>query len=662
MLSWLTGPRITDVIEDLQTDPAYDTTFLEPPETPAPHFAVKAIKHAFFGTPAPEDANANAGKKLDSKPRTEPMNVKATSLPPPKEGLAPPSPSKHINGILMTPGTANKGRKTVSFGSQVVDNEGKKGNTGRSGIPNDCPGKFPSPWTPGTQLMLDVGSDKKPRTKLTEALYDARSTTQARSGQKPKARDDSDITIDLGAPRSESGRYWKEQYETYARKSEKEVKQLLARQQVAKNYAKKKDEEATILINQLSEERKRARNRERDLEQQIKDLQEHLRKATSEKNAANMTIALLNKKVDKQKDSIMVSPLDVPNNKTSFQIFEDLSKDVSNLQIDQEKRPQPRAQSRTRRTAAEPSPESISVMQPTQVPEENKENSPPKSRRPRRQTLPSTRPGSSHGNASRLGTEDALEASALLAKSLERPQIHESLAGPSATLPLKAPLSIRKPEPSRQNIPPKSPAVPLLSSPLPQPSPDANLWSCLDDSPLPQKIDSLAFPISSGPSFSKPSRPAPSSTRAPPRHRASQSVSVSHFQRTEALKATSFAPDKIADPLASRLDALRAGTGPKAVGSGSVSVGGIAKSGIGREELGGVSGARGAGAGAGPQRGVEKFDAARSGLLNVGEEVSYMRKEKEREKEVGRSGISVDRKEEARKRLLERRKKKDGGV
>ena len=43
----------------------------------------------------------------------------------------------------------------------------------------------------------------------------------------------------------------------YARKSEKEVKQLVARQQVAKNFAKKKDDEATALINQLSEERKR---------------------------------------------------------------------------------------------------------------------------------------------------------------------------------------------------------------------------------------------------------------------------------------------------------------------------------------------------------------------------------------------------------------------
>lgn len=128
----------------------------------------------------------------------------------------------------MTPGTANKGRKTVSFGSQIEDNEGKTSGTLRSGIPNNCPGKFPSPWNPGTELKLDSSSDKRPRTKLTEALLDARTTTQPQAGQKPKARDDNNITMDLGAPRSDSGKYWKEQYESYAERSEKEMKKVVS--------------------------------------------------------------------------------------------------------------------------------------------------------------------------------------------------------------------------------------------------------------------------------------------------------------------------------------------------------------------------------------------------------------------------------------------------
>jgi hypothetical protein len=55
----------------------YESTFIEPPETPAHQFAVKAFKHAIFGTPAPEDAK-DASKKSgyskresDRPPRTK---------------------------------------------------------------------------------------------------------------------------------------------------------------------------------------------------------------------------------------------------------------------------------------------------------------------------------------------------------------------------------------------------------------------------------------------------------------------------------------------------------------------------------------------------------------------------------------------------------------
>src|SRR4051812_26485275 len=102
----------------------YESTFLEPPETPAHQFAVNAFKHALFGTPAPEVAN-NTSKRADKKARIDATNAKTIILPAPSEDGPPLSPSKQPGGILMTPGTASKGRKTVSFGSQVVDNEGK---------------------------------------------------------------------------------------------------------------------------------------------------------------------------------------------------------------------------------------------------------------------------------------------------------------------------------------------------------------------------------------------------------------------------------------------------------------------------------------------------------------------------------------------------------
>lgn len=248
---WLEDDALTRKSEN-----NYESTFLEPPETPAHQFAVNAFKHAIFGTPAPEDA-AKTPKFHEKKAKIDAANAKVIELPTPTEEAPSLSPSKQPGGVLRTPGTASKGRKTVTFGSHVVDNEGKRVNIGKSGIPSDCPGKFPSPWTPGIELKLEPGSDKRPRTKLTEALLDARTTTQPKSGQKPKARDDSDITIDLGAPRSDSGRYWKEQYESYAEKSEKEMRKVIAKQQLAKKYAMKKDGEVIELATKLEQERKK---------------------------------------------------------------------------------------------------------------------------------------------------------------------------------------------------------------------------------------------------------------------------------------------------------------------------------------------------------------------------------------------------------------------
>jgi hypothetical protein len=510
-------------------DPAYDTTFIEPPDTPAPQFAVKAFKHAIFGTPAPEESNP--GRRLEKKAKIDAANSKATELPAPKEAAPPVSPSKG-NGILRTPLTANKSRKTVSFGAQVVDNEGKKGNMGKSGIPNDCPGKFPSPWTPGTELKADPSSDKKPRTKLTEALYDARTITQPKSGQKLKARDDSDITIDLGAPRSESGKYWKEQYEKYAERSEKEVKQLVARQQMAKQYAKKKDGEAMEAATRLAEERKRFRSRERELEQQNKEYQERLRQAMADNFAFSVEItALKNRIAVLEKPSLDMSS-GIQNSKMSFQIYEDSNKDSSQVLAEQEKL----TAARSHETVEPPSVLLGKSVTSSRLLPDNKENSPPKLRRRRGQTLPEAS-ATSHTARSLLGTENT-DGSALMAKS-DTP-FQSSMAPPSLALSSKSSMSARKSEASKGNLGPKSPA-PLLSSPLPQASPDP--WMGVDeepDSPAPA-MDRLALPIGSGASFSKPARSTFS------RHRASKS-----------LAPTSKLATRKNEDLPSRLEALKA--------------------------------------------------------------------------------------------------------
>ncbi|KAH7386819.1 spindle pole body formation-associated protein-domain-containing protein [Phaeosphaeria sp. MPI-PUGE-AT-0046c] len=506
MFSWITGPRITDVIEDLQPESNYESTFLEQPETPAHNFAVNAFKHALFGTPAPEDPN-HPSNRIDRKAKIDAANSKPIALPTPPEDGPVMSPSKQPGGILMTPGTTSRGRKTVSFGSHVVDNEGKRGNVGKSGIPNDCPGKFPSPWTPGTELKLDPGSDKRPRTKLTEALLDARTTTQPKSGQKAKAKDDSDITIDLGAPRSESGKYWKEQYETYAERSEKEMKKIIAKQQLAKKFAMKKDNEVTELTTRFEQERKKFRQRERELEQQNKEFQERLRQTMAENRSSTIEISALKGRIAVLEQSIARPSTAASQEKPSFQIFEDTSKEVI--------QPEPQKDSKVELSFAP----SISMAS------SSKENHSPKDRRHRRQSVPET--SNRPHVPSRLGIADE-EASIILAKSPRVPvQLMENVPEPvlAPARPeqrSRSPLRIRKIEPAKENTQPKSPDAILPSSPLPMPSPGIDPWMDLNNQSSIQEVDKMAMPNFSGKPFSRPEwEPAPK------HHRAAKSVSRS---------------------------------------------------------------------------------------------------------------------------------------
>lgn len=408
------------------------------------------------------------------------------------------SPSKQPGGVLRTPGTTSKGRKTVSFGSQVVDNEGKRGNIGKSGIPNDCPGKFPSPWTPGTQLQLDIGSDKRPRTKLTEALLDARTTTQPKSGQKPKSRDDSDITMDMGAPRSESGKYWKEQYESYAERSEKEMKKVIAKQQLAKKFAMKKDAEVTELATKFEQERRQARQRERELQQQNEDLQERLEKAMADNASAVKELAALKasmKSLGGFNAGNIVEP-ELP--KPTFDIYEDRSKDFE-----------------------------ASIAQSMSLASLGKENKSPHTRHQSRrsrsepQTHPGTQPQPVAIDRRGIG---AAETSLILAKS---PLTSTNVPVAPAELPEPFYISARhsgytsKPratESVREKALPNSPLQIAPSSPLPIPSPgfDANdLWMDANKDSTIADMDKMALPVASGQPYTRPEwNPPPRQRRA----------------------------------------------------------------------------------------------------------------------------------------------------
>jgi hypothetical protein len=218
------------------------------------------------------------------------------------------SPTKP-QGILLTPGTATFRRKTVSFGAGVVDNEGRDA-IGRSGVPNDCPGKFPSPYTP----KVDENLEPARRTALTKTLEAARGgqtkkSSSAKSAapapatspldldfkflpksatssnadvqnldvvqsKNPKTNAinsvhsstiedfDGDMTLDLAEPHSHSGRYWKSEYDRYHEEAIAEMKRLVKYKQLVKSYAKKKDAEAIDSGEKLKEEQQKVANME----------------------------------------------------------------------------------------------------------------------------------------------------------------------------------------------------------------------------------------------------------------------------------------------------------------------------------------------------------------------------------------------------------------
>lgn len=185
------------------------------------------------------------------------------------------SPTK---SILVTPGTALR-RKTVSFGESVIDNEGKR--PGSASKPAKTP---PNPsGTLSTQWMSGSSDGSgKPRSKLTQTLMNARdnasknsdpaksdeSTGETKSVIVPGSKDaldNEDITLNLEDPHSESGKYWKTEFDNYRVKTNREIKKLIQYRSIAKSYARKKDTEAMRLADKLKEEEEKVAEMERQV-------------------------------------------------------------------------------------------------------------------------------------------------------------------------------------------------------------------------------------------------------------------------------------------------------------------------------------------------------------------------------------------------------------
>jgi Cut12 conserved domain len=165
----------------------------------------------------------------------------------------------------------------------MLDNESKRTKYSKSGLPDNCPGKFPSPWTPKmtpAKFESQSATDSQEPAAENSKPFDIPATMTPKT--PPRSKDDADVTLDLSLPRSASGRYWKDQYDSYSARSESEVKRLIIKQKVAKDYARIKDEEAMGLKAQLDSEQRKRQKREQSLERQVKDMRERLRAALAE--------------------------------------------------------------------------------------------------------------------------------------------------------------------------------------------------------------------------------------------------------------------------------------------------------------------------------------------------------------------------------------------
>lgn len=255
---------------------------LEPPETPAPVFAIRAFKSALFGTPGAdeEDERCASQSKQPRRQRSKSDVVKPMPIERKENATTDPDTTFNPSGsptksILVTPGTSSNRRKTVSFGESVVDNEGKRESRVTKTPPNPA-GNLSAQWMSGS-------ADGKPRSKLTQTLIDARdnasknadsvsSTQDPSSDAKPAARSQSkdqsgaeDITTNLDEPRSESGKYWKTEFDNYRVRTNREIKKLIHYRSIAKSYARKKDSEALRLAEKLREEEEKVADMERQV-------------------------------------------------------------------------------------------------------------------------------------------------------------------------------------------------------------------------------------------------------------------------------------------------------------------------------------------------------------------------------------------------------------
>ncbi|KAL8779086.1 MAG: hypothetical protein Q9213_007114 [Squamulea squamosa] len=257
MLGWLSGAGQRGAAPSSTKDEGGSPWVDEPPETPAPVFAVRAFKTALFGTPHPNQSQETVvqhsprAKFLTPKTGNKTHTLRAQRTTP----LV--SPAK---GILLTPGTATTRRKTVSFGSLEKSNILAAGASPTKSEAEDIVVQ-PDRAKDSFKAQLDISKQRLREHDLsTDAttsdvlVLDTVKQHEGSPVQLDIGNTTADVTVDLTKPRSQSGQHWKAEYERYQKNSDRELRKVIQHGQKVKSYAEKKDTEATELQGKLKRE------------------------------------------------------------------------------------------------------------------------------------------------------------------------------------------------------------------------------------------------------------------------------------------------------------------------------------------------------------------------------------------------------------------------
>jgi len=253
------------------------------PATPAPVFAARAFKNLIWGTPAPEEIikQRRGTQRRASEPHVNQVQTtprRAMSGNSQKDYLLEPSPARRA-GILVTPGTAGGRKKNVSF----------QASSKHMATPRDYPGRFPSPFTVKKDLAVEIQESDANLLKAKSAT--ASKTTTNRTARAPPTATTAtipsfdDITLDMNAPRSTSGTFWKKEHDlgqqehnAYASKSTSQLSRIAKKEQLAKRYARDKENEAAQLADALRHEQMRVAELEKQVAEYVAQLARAVKK------------------------------------------------------------------------------------------------------------------------------------------------------------------------------------------------------------------------------------------------------------------------------------------------------------------------------------------------------------------------------------------------